>query len=194
MTRMTRITVSWVVALLVTTLSACSSLEKAPMQTVPQVDLQRFMGDWYVIANIPTFIEKGAHNAVESYALNGDGTVATTLRFCKGAFEGPEKVYHPKGFVIPGTGNARWGMQFIWPFKGDFRIICGRGPITASPSSGARSAITSGSWPGSRRSPTKSTPRSSTSSAASDTTLRRFSASPNAGPTNPSRASGAAPT
>ena len=123
MTRMTRITVPWVVALLVTTLSACSSLEKAPMQTVPQVDLQRFMGDWYVIANIPTFIEKGAHNAVESYALNGDGTVATTFRFRKGAFEGPEKVYHPKGFVIPGTGNARWGMQFIWPFKGDFRII-----------------------------------------------------------------------
>jgi apolipoprotein D and lipocalin family protein len=93
------------------------------METVPQVDLPRFMGDWYVIANIPTFVEKGAHNAVESYALNPDGTVATTFRFRKDAFDGPEKVYQPKGFVIPDTGNARWGMQFIWPFKGDFRII-----------------------------------------------------------------------
>jgi apolipoprotein D and lipocalin family protein len=33
------------------------------------VDLERFMGDWYVIANIPTFIEKGAHNAVEGYQM-----------------------------------------------------------------------------------------------------------------------------
>jgi apolipoprotein D and lipocalin family protein len=104
-------------------LTACGAAERRPMETVPDVDLARFMGDWYVIANIPTFVEKGAHNAVESYALNPDGTVATTFRFRKDAFDGPEKVYHPKGYVIPGTGNARWGMQFIWPFKGDFRII-----------------------------------------------------------------------
>lgn len=93
------------------------------METVSQVDLSRFMGDWYVIANIPTFLERGAHNAVESYALDSDGTVATTFRFRKGGFDGPERVYRPRGFVIPGTGNARWGMQFVWPFKGDFRIV-----------------------------------------------------------------------
>jgi apolipoprotein D and lipocalin family protein len=104
-------------------LTACSASQDRPMNTVPEVDLTRFMGDWYVVANIPTFVEKGAHNAVESYALNPDGTIATTFRFNKGAFDGPEKVYHPKGFVVPGTGNARWGMQFIWPFKGDFRIV-----------------------------------------------------------------------
>ena len=28
------------------------------MKTVKYVDLERYMGDWYVIANIPTFIEK----------------------------------------------------------------------------------------------------------------------------------------
>ena len=102
---------------------ACANPRERDMQTVPEVDLPRFMGDWYVIANIPTFVEKGAHNAVESYDLNPDGTIATTFRFNKGGFDGPEKVYHPKGFVVPDTGNARWGMQFIWPFKGDFRIV-----------------------------------------------------------------------
>ena len=35
------------------------------MKTVDYVDIERFMGDWYVIANIPTFIEKGATNAIE---------------------------------------------------------------------------------------------------------------------------------
>ncbi|MGB5735066.1 MAG: lipocalin family protein, partial [Thiohalocapsa sp.] len=49
------------------------------MDTVAKVDLERFMGDWYVVANIPTFVEKGAHNPVESYALNPDGTIATTF-------------------------------------------------------------------------------------------------------------------
>ena len=43
------------------------------MKTVEFVDLERFMGDWYVIANIPTFIEKGATNAIESYKLMDDG-------------------------------------------------------------------------------------------------------------------------
>ncbi len=32
------------------------------------------MGSWYVIANIPNFLEKGAHNAVETYELDDDGT------------------------------------------------------------------------------------------------------------------------
>ncbi len=112
-----------VIALTLLTLTAAVWAEEKPLETVPKVDLPRFMGDWYVIANIPTFVEKGAHNAVESYALNPDGTIATTFRFRKDAFDGPEKVYHPTGFVIPDTGNARWGMQFIWPFKADYRVI-----------------------------------------------------------------------
>jgi len=42
---------------------------QSPMDTVDYVDLPRFMGDWYVIANIPTVFEKGAHNPVESHKL-----------------------------------------------------------------------------------------------------------------------------
>ena len=49
-------------------LAGCSNME--PLQAVDHVDIDRFMGDWYVIANIPTSIEKGAHNAIESYRLD----------------------------------------------------------------------------------------------------------------------------
>jgi apolipoprotein D and lipocalin family protein len=94
-----------------------------PMETVDFVDLERFMGDWYVIANIPTFIEKGAHNAVESYRLDDDGTIATTFTFRKDGFDGELKTYRPSGFVEDTESNAIWGMQFIWPFKGDYRVI-----------------------------------------------------------------------
>lgn len=95
----------------------------SPLKTVEKVDLPRFMGDWYVIANIPTFIEKGAHNAVESYRLDEDGTVATTFTFRQGGFDGPVKTYTPRGFVRDATSNAVWGMQFIWPFKAEYLII-----------------------------------------------------------------------
>ena len=107
--------------ILMTVLSACSS--QPPMATVDQVDLPRFMGDWYVIANIPTFLEKDAHNPVESYALNADGTIATTFTFNAGSFEGEQKVYHPKGFIRNSESNAEWGMQFLWPIKADYRIV-----------------------------------------------------------------------
>jgi apolipoprotein D and lipocalin family protein len=80
------------------------------------------MGDWYVIANIPTFIEKGAHNAVETYQLDSDGSIATTFTFNKGSFDGPVKVYQPRGWS-QSESNAVWGMQFVWPIKADYRIV-----------------------------------------------------------------------
>jgi len=94
-----------------------------PIQTVESVDLKRFMGDWYVIASIPTFIETDAYNAVESYKLAQDGTIETTFRFNKGGLQGPLKTYTPRGFVEDKQSNAVWGMQFIWPFKAEYRII-----------------------------------------------------------------------
>ncbi len=100
----------------------CHSTPMKPIATAAHVDLQRFMGDWYVIANIPTFIEKGAHNAVESYRLDDDGTIATTFTFRDGAFDGVTKRYNPRGYVLDRQSNAVWGMQFIWPIKADYRI------------------------------------------------------------------------
>ncbi|MFM9888728.1 MAG: lipocalin family protein [Burkholderiales bacterium] len=104
-------------------LTGCQSAPLPPITTVPRVDLGQFMGDWYVIASIPTFIEKGAHNAIESYRLDDDGSIATTFTFRAGAFEGPQKRYTPRGFVRDRTSNAVWDMQFIWPFKADYRIV-----------------------------------------------------------------------
>jgi apolipoprotein D and lipocalin family protein len=103
-------------------LTACQSMPEAPMETVEQLDLERFMGDWFVIANIPTFIERDAHNAVESYELKPERQVATTFRFRDGGFDGPEKVYRPTGFVRS-ENNAVWGMQFLWPIKAEYLVL-----------------------------------------------------------------------
>ena len=105
-------------------LSGCQSMDDhPPLKLADHVDLSRFMGDWYVITSIPTFIEKGAHNALESYRLAGDGTIATTFSFREGNFDGQKKVYTPTGFIRDARSNAVWGMQFIWPIKADYRIV-----------------------------------------------------------------------
>lgn len=102
-------------------LSGCQS--QKPLETVDYVDLQRFMGDWYVITNIPTFLEKNAYNPIESYALDTDGSIATTFSFNADSLEGEKKVYYPRGFVKNTNTNAEWGMQFLWPIKADYRIV-----------------------------------------------------------------------
>jgi apolipoprotein D and lipocalin family protein len=101
-------------------LLGCSS-NRPPIDTVSRVDLQRFMGDWFVIAAIPTFIERQAHNAIESYRLADDGTVSTSFTFRDGGFDGPLRRYTPTGYVRDDSA-AVWGMQFIWPIRAEYRV------------------------------------------------------------------------
>jgi apolipoprotein D and lipocalin family protein len=103
--------------------AGCASAPKTPLPVVEKVDLPRFMGDWYVIANIPASLEEGAHNSVESYRLAADGTVETTFTFRKGSLDGPLAVYTPSGRVEDQSG-ARWGMRFFWwwPFRLEYLV------------------------------------------------------------------------
>ena len=103
-------------------LAACAASQE-PIEPVETVDIEKFMGDWYVIAHIPTFLEDKAYNAIESYSLDSEGNIPTVFTFREGGFDGEEKRYEPKGFVKEGTNNAIWGMQFVWPIKADYRIM-----------------------------------------------------------------------
>jgi apolipoprotein D and lipocalin family protein len=103
-------------------LAGCGAPAHPPLALAAKVDLARFMGDWYVIASIPTFVEEGAHNAVESYRLAPDGSIEVNFTFRAGGFDGERKRYTPRGFVADPVSNAVWGMQFVWPFRSDYRI------------------------------------------------------------------------
>jgi apolipoprotein D and lipocalin family protein len=106
-------------------LVACAAAPERPLPPLAlagPVDLSRFMGDWYVIAAIPTVFEREAHNPVENYRLDPDGSIATTFSFNKGAADGPRTQYASRGFVVAGSGNAVWEQQYVWPFRADYRI------------------------------------------------------------------------
>lgn len=104
-------------------MASCAMQAKAPIPLVEYVDIPKFMGPWYVIAHIPTGIEKNAYNAIETYSLNADGTINTVFTFNEGQFTGEAKRYNPKGFIEKDPSNALWGMQFIWPIKAEYRIV-----------------------------------------------------------------------
>ena len=110
-----------VLTLLLTLLGfGCASYP--PLPTAPRVDLERFMGDWYVQGHIPASAERTAYNGVASYALEGDRKVLTTYAFRKGGFDGEVKVMNPTGTVRDRESNAEWGMKFFWFFSAEYLV------------------------------------------------------------------------
>ena len=94
------------------------------MKTVESVDLERFMGKWYVIALVPNMIEKGATNSSDTYVLNKDGTIDITYDAIK---DGKQRQIKQKGTVVNKTSNAEWTIQMRKPFvpfmKFPFKIV-----------------------------------------------------------------------
>ena len=121
--RNTRISSICILPTFLIIMSGCSSPTYSPIRTESAVDIDRFMGDWYVIACIPTFIETKAYNALESYERGPENRIHTTFTFNKGSFDGPQKKYTPTGFIGEDPSNAVWGMQFVWPIKAEYRIV-----------------------------------------------------------------------
>ncbi|MDD3097887.1 MAG: lipocalin family protein [Candidatus Cloacimonetes bacterium] len=85
-------------------------------KTVAKVDLQKFMGDWYVIGILPNPIEKTAANGIETYVLNPDGSIGITYTYRKGGPQGKVKTMHPRGRIHNHQTNAEWRVQLLKPF------------------------------------------------------------------------------
>ena len=92
-------------------------------QTVSYVDIDRFMGKWYVIASIPTWFEKGATNAIENYRKNPDGTIHVRFTYHKDHPEGSLKKMTQKAYVIDQETKAHWKIRPLWPFLFDYLVI-----------------------------------------------------------------------
>lgn len=104
-------------------LVACSSIEEkqTPLITVDQVDLERYAGQWYVIANVPYFFEKGNVATRVIYRPREDGRFDDEYYYKKN-FESAEKSTKGVAWVID-DNNTHWRSRFIWPFTFDFHVI-----------------------------------------------------------------------
>lgn len=110
--------------LLVGLVGGCASLQQGEtLRTVDFVDLDRFMGRWYIVAHTPTTVNRNAHNAFEEHEWRDDGRIATTYSFRVGSREGEEQVRNGVATVRNIRTNAEWDMRFMWPLQGKYRIV-----------------------------------------------------------------------
>jgi apolipoprotein D and lipocalin family protein len=93
------------------------------IETVDQVDLNRFAGKWYEIASFPQRFQKGCHCTTAEYTLSDKGYVIVENRCNKNSINGPESYIKGKAFVKKNSGNAKLKVQFFWPFRGKYWII-----------------------------------------------------------------------
>ena len=111
-------------------LCACSSTPPnpnpraaQPLTLAPAIDLNRFMGRWYVIANIPYFAERGFVGSYAEYSLQPDGGIEDLYFGRKKNFDAPIEKHALKDKVVPGTGNAEWSASPFWPLTYNFMIL-----------------------------------------------------------------------
>lgn len=112
------------VSLAIMSLMNGCALNDAPLPTAENVNIDLFMGRWYVHGYTPIIVDKNAHNAIEHYRLDAHKKIQTTYQYRDGGFDGEIKTHTPVGWVNEEVGsNAEWHMQFVWPFAADYIIL-----------------------------------------------------------------------
>ena len=115
----------WRLALLTLSVAGWSAMATAApaIRTVEHVDLNRYLGKWNVIANIPYFLEKGKVASYDTYSLRPDGRMNNIFTFRKGSLTAPEKSWHGVAWVVNHQSNAEWRVRFLWPFYSTYLVL-----------------------------------------------------------------------
>jgi apolipoprotein D and lipocalin family protein len=93
-----------------------------PLETVPRVDLHRYIGRWYEIARYPNSFERKCDRDVTAqYSIkrNGDIRVVNSCITSSGSITrstGTAK-------IVDKSTNAKLKVTFFWPFYGKYWII-----------------------------------------------------------------------
>lgn len=115
-----------VIAALALTLAACQTPPETPRMTADAttapVDLERFMGTWYVVANVPYFFENGKLATRDVYRQRPDGRIDNDFVFKK-AFDEPDRTWNGVSTIVEGSGGREWKVQFIWPFSTRMQVL-----------------------------------------------------------------------
>jgi apolipoprotein D and lipocalin family protein len=103
--------------------TGCASVPKSLPTTVAYVDLDRYLGRWYVISHVPYFLEKGKVASYDTYARRPDGKLVNNFTFRQGTVTAAEKTWHGVAWVTDTTTNATWKVQFVWPLSVTYKIF-----------------------------------------------------------------------
>jgi apolipoprotein D and lipocalin family protein len=94
-----------------------------PPQTVPSVDLERYLGTWYEIASFPAFFQRGCAGTTATYSRRDDGRIRVVNACLEGSLTGRRREVEGVAWAVGGSGGARLHVRFFWPFRGDYWIL-----------------------------------------------------------------------
>lgn len=95
-----------------------------PIETVPRVELSRYLGTWYEIASFPQSFQKGCTATTATYTLGaGPGDIVVVNRCNKGTVDGKEDVATGRARVVDTSTNAKLEVSFFGPFWGAYWVI-----------------------------------------------------------------------
>ena len=91
-----------------------------PLEVVPYVELEKYLGKWYEIAHLPFRFEDDCTDITATYSLSKDGNVSV-LNECMR--DGKLKQAKGKAKVVDKNTGAKLKVTFFWPFSADYWII-----------------------------------------------------------------------
>ncbi len=104
----------------------CARFGPVP-ETVPQVDLDRYVGLWHEISSNPVFFNRDLVAVTAEYAKRDDGRIGVINTGYKGTPEGKRSQVTGKATVVDTESNARLSVQFDFPFgflfRGSYLIV-----------------------------------------------------------------------
>ena len=103
-------------------LAGCTDGDKPPLALAPHVDLQRYTGRWYIIANIPYFAERGKVGSYFDVSFSG-AKVRDVYNGRNSNFDAPLRSFTMRGYVVQKTGNAFWRESPFWPVYLSYLIL-----------------------------------------------------------------------
>ena len=114
-----------VLALIAAGLGGCVDLGPGDGPRVPlaKVDMARMYGGWYLIATAKNGFEKGMVGTYDVYSRRPDGDIRDDFYVRRGGFQAPLRHYVLHDWVRPGTNNAHWRVQILWPVNLPFLVL-----------------------------------------------------------------------
>src|SRR5579863_5334104 len=103
-------------------LAACGS-DNPPQKLASHVDLQRYAGRWYIIANMPYFAEAGEVGSWFDIRFTAPDRFDDVYWGRKGELDAAPTSFTMRGYVVPDTGNAYWRESPLWPLYLSYLIL-----------------------------------------------------------------------
>lgn len=113
-----------IAVLMLLTLAGCAASPtriQADGASLPQVARKDLLGTWYILANVPYWVERGKVATRVEYGERSDGRLDDVYYFRR-RMDAAEQHWSGVAWALDDSG-ARFKARFIWPFSTEFWVI-----------------------------------------------------------------------